>query len=238
MEVRAREPRRVLADDVYGALTALIMDHDIAPDARLNIEELARRLEVSPTPVREALARLEADGLVAKEPLRGYRTTPMLTADQLGEIMQFRLLIEPWAAGAAAQRRIEADLADLTAELTTAPSRTTGTEYADYAALAQHDHRFHSLVLRIAGNAVVRDGFERTRAHLHMFRYAFATTMATEPVAEHARIVAAVVAGDPDAAHAAMTEHLRAAHARLTNARPAVGDPAVDDPEETHADDH
>jgi len=223
----------VLADDVYAALTALIMDHEIAPDTRLNIEELARRLEVSPTPVREALARLEADGLVVKEPLRGYRTTPMLTADQLGEIMQFRALVEPWGAATAAGRRTESDLADLRAELAAAPTTTTGTEYADYTALAQHDHRFHLLLLRIAGNAVVREGFERTRAHLHMFRYAFATTMATEPVAEHARIVDAVVAGDPDAARAAMTEHLRAAHARLSDARPAV-----EIPEENHADDH
>lgn len=230
---QATSPRRALADDVYAALIAQIMDHDLAPDARLNIEALARSLEVSPTPVREALARLEADGLVRKEPLRGYRTTAMLTTAQLGEIMQFRALIEPWAAATAATRRTPSDLDDLRVELASAPAVTTGTDYADYAALAQHDHRFHALLLRIAGNAVVRESFERTRAHLHMFRYAFATSMASEPVAEHVRIVETVVAGDAGAAHAAMTEHLRAAHARLTSARPAV-----DHPEETHAHDH
>jgi DNA-binding GntR family transcriptional regulator len=68
--------RTTLTDDVYAAVQALIMDHVIPPDERVNIDALARRLDVSPTPVREALARLEADGLVSKRPLAGYTTTP------------------------------------------------------------------------------------------------------------------------------------------------------------------
>lgn len=212
-------PRTVLADRVYESLTALIMDHEIAPDSRLNIEELARELAVSPTPVREALARLESDGLVAKEPLRGYRTTAVLTSAQLAEVFEFRGLVEPWAAAQAAQRRSVSDVEALRAEIEVAPAGAEGSDYAHYAALAQHDHRFHLLLLQLAGNDVVLAAFERTRAHLHQFRFSFASSMATDAVTEHHAIAEAVIAGDADAARSAMAAHLRAAQDRIIRSR-------------------
>ena len=79
MHARRLPRRNVLADDVYELVKAMVMDHVIRPGARVSIDGLARELAVSPTPVREALARLESDGLVLKEPLKGYRATPLLT---------------------------------------------------------------------------------------------------------------------------------------------------------------
>ena len=75
-QVERLPQRQALADDVYEAINALLMDSIIAPDARITIDTLARQLGVSPTPVREALARLESDGLVVKQGLRGYFATP------------------------------------------------------------------------------------------------------------------------------------------------------------------
>lgn len=214
--VKPLAPRRVLADEVHATLTALIMDHAIAPDTRLNIEAMARDLGVSPTPVREALARLESDGLVAKEPLRGYRTTAVLTSDEIAQIFEFRGLVEPWAAAQAAATRTPEDLAALRAELESAPAATAGSDYAHYAALAQHDQRFHTMLLRLAGNDVALAAFERTRAHLHQFRHTFSTTMTARALTEHRAIVDAIEAGDSRAARAAMATHLKAAHDRIT----------------------
>src|SRR5262245_57795215 len=95
-------PRQILTDNVYEAIKALVMDHAIAPGARVNIDALARQLQVSQTPLREALARLESDGLVTKEPLRGYSAAPLMSWKQLDDLYGFRLLVEPWAAGSAA----------------------------------------------------------------------------------------------------------------------------------------
>ncbi|WP_206673621.1 GntR family transcriptional regulator [Pseudactinotalea terrae] len=214
--IKPLAPRRVLGDEVHATLTALIMDHTIAPDTRLNIEALARDLGVSPTPVREALARLESDGLVAKEPLRGYRTTAVLTPGELAQVFEFRRLVEPWAAAQAAERRTADDVIALRAELASAPAATTGSDYAHYAALAQHDQRFHTMLLRLAGNDVALAAFERTRAHLHQFRYAFSASMTACALTEHRAIVDAIEAGDSRAAQAAMTAHLTAAHDRIT----------------------
>ena len=110
--------RQVLADDVYEAVKALVMDHVIAPGARVSIDGLARELGVSQTPIREALARLESDGLVTKEPLRGYSATPLLTRAEVDDLFQFRLLIEPWVAGRAAELASRDDHARIAAAVT------------------------------------------------------------------------------------------------------------------------
>ncbi len=67
-----RSLRTVLSDETYSRIREMLLTHEIAPGERINIDALARDLDVSQTPVREALARLESDDLVIKEPLRGY----------------------------------------------------------------------------------------------------------------------------------------------------------------------
>ncbi|GIG91818.1 GntR family transcriptional regulator [Plantactinospora endophytica] len=96
--------RTTLADDVYESVRALVMDHAVAPGERINIDALARRLEVSPTPVREALARLEADGLVRKRPLAGYTAAPLLTRAEFDELVEMRLILETASAHRVAER--------------------------------------------------------------------------------------------------------------------------------------
>ena len=97
--------RSTLGEDVYETLTALVMQHTLAPGDRLNIDALARELEVSPTPVREALARLESDGLVRKRPLAGYTATPLLTRQEFEELFDMRLVLEPATARRAGVAR-------------------------------------------------------------------------------------------------------------------------------------
>lgn len=210
--------RRALADDVHDTLTALIMDHAIAPQARLNIEALARSLEVSPTPVREALARLESDGLVVKEALRGYRTAPVLTPSAFEQLFEFRHRLEPWAAGRAAERRSAHDLQRLRRELARAHDVPAGTDYAAYKALAQHDRAFHLLVMELGGNAMLTAAYERAHVHLHLFRFSFSLSMASAPAIEHGAVVEAIAARDTAAAEQAMTDHLTAAHTRIAQA--------------------
>jgi DNA-binding GntR family transcriptional regulator len=60
--------RQPLTSDVYDVVMDMLMNHTLGPGSRLNIDQLARLLGVSPTPVREALARVESEGLVTKAP--------------------------------------------------------------------------------------------------------------------------------------------------------------------------
>jgi DNA-binding GntR family transcriptional regulator len=207
--------RQTLTVDVYEAVKALIMDHVVAPGSRLGIDRLARDLNVSPTPIREALARLESDGLAVKEPLRGYSTTPVLSAAEVEALFEFRRVIEPWAAAHAAQRSTPDGLARLQAELASIAEVPNGEDYEAYRELANHDARFHLLIAELAGNQFLAASFERTHCHLHLFRLRYTTGLGATAIAGHREIVTAVATGDAAAARAAMIAHLKASRSRL-----------------------
>lgn len=215
-ETLQRIPRRqVLADDVYLRLKTLVMNNAIAPGLRINIEDIARQLEVSPTPVREALARLGSDGLVDKLPLKGYRTTPLLDEHEVRELYELRLLLEPYSAGQAALRMTQAHADALRAELATCPVAPRESRYEDYQPLTNHDTRLHELVLSIAGNSAVSEAFARTHCHLHIFRLSYAGELGDTTLTEHARIVEALASADPRAAETAMRAHLESSRDRM-----------------------
>ena len=210
-------PRPPLADEVHEQLRAWIIDAVREPGMRLNVDAVARSLDVSPTPVREALVRLEGEGFVVKAPLRGWSITPPLSADELSDLYDLRLLLEPWAASRAARRCRDADRARLRAELATCPRAPAGGGFADYRGIVEHDARFHDLLLEIAGNPEVRAAFARTNCHLHIFRFTYGRTMGDQALAEHRSIVDAVSAGDARAAERSMRRHLTQARARLVS---------------------
>jgi DNA-binding GntR family transcriptional regulator len=208
--------RPSLTDDVYEAIKRYIMDNVTPPEGRLSIDQLARDLRVSSTPIREALVKLEAEGLARRERMRGYTTAPMLTDDEVAELFEFRSVIEPWAAAKAASRHDEAGVAQLLAELDSVGTLPAGSSYEAYAALAGHDDRFHRLICSLAGNEQLSRAFERTHCHTHLFRRRYTTRLGTATIAEHRDIADAIAAGSPAAARAAMTTHLKQARKRLS----------------------
>jgi DNA-binding GntR family transcriptional regulator len=204
----ARPARRViLVDDVYEAIKSMIMDHEVAPDSRVSIEALARELEVSPTPAREALARLEADGLVVKRPMIGYATTPLLNRDQFEELFEMRMLLE-CAATARAAERITPGMAVELANAGRSPTVPTAKRYVDYAPFTIQDARFHGLIASIAGSEMLRAAINRLHSHLHLHRLHFPAADASTTAGEHAAIIKTIAAGDSAAAEDAMRTHL------------------------------
>ncbi|MEV6284060.1 GntR family transcriptional regulator [Kribbella sp. NPDC051770] len=199
--------RQMLADDVYEAIKTMLMDHAIRPGGRISIDGLAREFQVSSTPVREALARLESEGLADKEPLKGYRATPLLTLEEFEDLYSFRRLLEPWAARRAAELIDDTGRERLAAELSTAVEPTS-VDYAGYKSLTAHDNRFHTLIAELSGSEQVRLAFERTHCHLHIFRLHYDRDTGPEVLVEHRHLVEAISSGDPEAAEASMTQHL------------------------------
>lgn len=211
--------RQLLGDSVYEAVKTLVMDHVLTPGARVSIDAFARELAVSPTPMREALARLESDGLVRKEPMRGYSVTPLLTSRELEELYELRALLEPWGARHAAMRATAQDHKELDTELDSFPNdqNADATSYAGYRAVADHDARLHGLVLRVAGNDAITAAYERTRCHLHLFRlyYNYRPDVTQRTLDEHRLIVTAIRAGDADEAEHAMRQHILLSRDRM-----------------------
>lgn len=198
--------RTTLSDEVYESIKALIMDHTIPPGGRVTIDAVGRRLDVSPTPVREALARLESDGLVVKRPMAGYTTTPLLTPTEYEQLFDVREVLECAAAARAATA------ADPGVAFPPMPAPTGDPGYAGHADFTAADAAFHDAVATASGNPLLRDAITRLHAHLHIHRLRFPGVGSTQ--AEHDAVVAAIRARDPRAAEEAMRAHLAASRER------------------------
>ena len=207
--------RTVLVDDVYEAIKSSVMDHVIAPGERINIGRLAKELAVSPSPVREALARLEAENLVTKEPMKGYTSTKLLNRTEALELFELRMLIEPWAAAKAARSLSSECRTALVTELGGTTDAPSGGRYGKYRSLTAHDERFHGLVAVAANNQRVVEVLEGLHIHLHLFRLQYGLRDGVSTIEEHHNVGASLLAGDPEAAEAAMRAHLEASLARL-----------------------
>jgi DNA-binding GntR family transcriptional regulator len=211
---------------VYHSLRVPIVDGEIAPGARITIDEVARRLGVSQTPVREALQRLEADGLVVYTPSRGYRTTAVLDLPALRAVFEFRLLVEPWAARTAAGDALANPSVALEKELDAFEEAVARHQDLRQDMLG-HDTRFHDLILAAAGNEVVRQAFTQTHCHLHVFRLYPVDTDGSFTVREHRSIAQAIKAGDATAAEHAMAQHIRSSFQRSARAFDGPPSPAA-----------
>jgi len=238
--------RLVLADGTYDAVRAMILDHQISPGEHVGIDVLARNLSISQTPVREALARLEADGLVIKIPLRGYEATDLLSVQQFDDLFQFRALIEPWAATEASRRSTRRQNEALAAELNRAESIPVSKAASTYPEFIEHDTRFHALVARASGSRYVEEAFTRTHCHMHLFRLYKATLNieANSPsegefvqnmfeeyyrggkgplaLSEHVEIAAAIAGGNGVAAGELMFSHIESSRQRFIPAVEAL----------------
>lgn len=208
-------PRQELADEVHALLRAHIMRGTIPPGVRINIEDVARQLNVSPTPVRETLARLESEGLVDRQPRRGYRATELLDRENVRELYELRILLEPHAAERATERKDKALLRLISEEVEHGRELSSNQANISPADLSAHDERFHDLIFRAAGNEVIRQSYARTHCHLHIFRLAYSDSYDDHTIVEHEEILAPLLAGDAPTAVTAMRQHVLASEARV-----------------------
>lgn len=198
----------------YDYLLSMILSVQIAPGERIAIDKVARKLDISQTPVREALSQLEAERLVLKTPNVGYRASPPMSPSEVREVYTFRMLIEPYVAEQAARNMDDDSLAVLHSIEEQMGTVEEGDERS-YARFAEADARLHRLIADGSGNRLIADTIERLHAHLQIFRSLYRTNAPEEAAVEHRRLIAALAARDPEAAHAAMRDHLVASERRM-----------------------
>jgi DNA-binding GntR family transcriptional regulator len=192
--------------DGYVRLREAIVSGELMPDQRLVEAELGEAFGLGRAAVRTALVRLEQDRLVSREPHRGAKVRRVSAAEAV-EVLEARTALESLAVRHAAERAGEAEAADLRAIL--AEMRRL-LEDGDLPGVSDANGRLHRRLLEISGHATAR----RLCATLasQTVRFQFRTILAPgrpeRSLEEHAAIVDAVAAGDPDAAERAMRTHL------------------------------
>jgi DNA-binding GntR family transcriptional regulator len=213
--------RRVgLVEAVYARIRADIMAVKIPADAHISVDQLARDLGVSQTPIREALSLLEAQGLVIREHLVGCCTGPKLTRDQLVQLHDIRLLLEPAAAARAARLMSDDALNELAALAHRMDPDPDDASRATYDQLAEDDADFHARIARGSGNPLIAESLERLHAHLHIIRLRQNGPVKKDTFGEHRSILRALRSRDPAAAERTMADHLQRSHRRLLRLLP------------------
>ncbi len=192
-----------VSERIYLGLRQEIMHCEIAPGATLDAASIARRYEVSKTPVRDAMQKLAADGLVTILPRSGYRVAP-ITFQAVHEILDLRAAIGPHAARQAARYATPAEVALL---------RQIVREYAaplDIGAMQQVARRFHIAIARCSRNKRVVALSENLFDELErLLRFAIDFTVKTgEHSDEHTALVDAIEAGDGERAAAIEADHI------------------------------
>ncbi|MGQ9681673.1 MAG: GntR family transcriptional regulator [Anaerolineae bacterium] len=197
-----------LQEQAYELLRAAILAGRFLPGQRLNVNHLAHELRVSPMPVRAALSRLAADGLVDIQPRRGTFVARFGAAD-VREVFQLRRIIE-CAALERLDRLTDSVVAEMERIVAESASLIDGQRFRDYARYVGLDASFHRLIVGLLGNGRASEIHEGLRWPLQLTRVVSGTEHHRAPAAveEHTAILRALKDRDAARAKEAVLCHL------------------------------
>ncbi|WP_270934147.1 GntR family transcriptional regulator [Falsiroseomonas oryzae] len=197
---------RDLGQDAYARIREAIRDGTLTPGLRLTETDLAARFGVSRTPVRQAIAKLESEGLLSHEPRRGLTVTRPDHA-QVMELYVMREILEGAAARLAAQHATETEIAAMAELIEAEPDSMSAPR-----TLAEINLRLHGLIYLAARNRYLLRSLEQLSATMALLPSLLMQGNRAEAAhAEHRAILDALRRRDPQAADDAARAHVRAA---------------------------
>ena len=197
---------RPLREMVYEELKMQILTGAIVPGTRMMEVELAETMGVSRTPIREAIRKLEKEGLVTIRPRRGAYASSISTQDML-EILEVRQNMEGLAAYFAASR-MTPDQLDTLKQLSS--KYNEAVKAGNTEDMIEYDTKFHRCIVDSCNNKVLVQMIEQLQEMVLRFRYIYYDTFrrAENMPEEHQAIYDAIACGDEDAARAAADVHI------------------------------
>lgn len=192
----------------YHRVREKVLTGEFPPGSVINQATLARTIGISTTPLREALRRLKAEGLVELDAHRDARVTE-LRAEEARDLFELRRSLDPFAAALAAQRRTKADIAELRRAAEGLAPLPADPEYSQLL----HHRRFHAAIYRAAHNDLLIETLEGLWDKADRYRrLALEAERAQEArarkAAEHRMLMEAVIVGDAETAERVMRAHI------------------------------
>ena len=211
---------RSVADLAYERIRGLVLSGELAPGTRLGQVELAERLGISRTPVREALRRLGGEGLVEGHSHRGFRVSD-LGLDAVLRRLEVRAILEPGIAALAAERRTGRDLDLMREAIADEEEARDGIEAHDAS------RRFHIALARASGNEelvrVIESLWLVEVGRRLLFRRSAEPDWQRTDASEHREVLAAIHEGRASDAERLMAGHVRRAVHHWEPERPGTG---------------
>lgn len=203
-QLKVQKPLKEL---VYLELKHKILTGEIVSQTRLMEIDLSDKMNVSRTPIREAIRRLADDGLVTLEPRRGAYVANISIKDML-DVFEVREDIEGFVAKLAAERITDDEKEELTG---IALEYEKATKREDKEAVIELDEKFHNYIVGCSGNDTLKEIVEYVQELSLRFRYLYyENTDLYEATAEqHKKILKAIKEGDSTSAHVEACNHVR-----------------------------
>ena len=198
-----------LADMAYEAIHDAIVSKTLQPGSKLLVRDLAQRLGISYTPVKEALVRLAGEGLVQIVPRKGAYVA-LLTIPDVVEIYELREALEGLAAAKAAAMATEDQLAKIAGYLNDGKLCVAGGEVKRYSDV---DILFHRAIAEASGNIRLLEALKKLQSQVRLLM-ATSASLPGRPqrsIQQHERIYEAIRRRDLDAADDAAKHHVREA---------------------------
>jgi DNA-binding GntR family transcriptional regulator len=202
-----------MADQIAAAIRDSIAKGKLLPGTHLFEARIAREMQTSRIPVREALIQLEQEGLVTRKPSRGTFVTE-LTEKMMREVSSLRGLLEGYAASHAAMRLTTDDLMHLDGLVM---EMRLAADAGSFLRILDCDYQFHEYVIHAAGHELLEEMWKATHAKIRVYLSATNLMYADLKLTaeSHARVLEALRSGDAEVARMAMAAHTEAALEQL-----------------------
>ena len=209
--VRPLDDHQSLRERIVVRLRQAIITGDLSPKTRLTEPDLARQLNVSRTPLREAIRQLEAEGFVTTVPRVGCFVTE-ITPQDAADVYAIRMVIEGLAARQAAENPDPAKRKTLEAILADLAGRT-----ADYRQYHEISGKFHDIIVGLSGNRRLQGIYHSLAQHVSRMRTLSLAVRGRPEISlrGHRRIASAILRGQGAEAERAMRAHIEAAYGVL-----------------------
>jgi len=210
-----------LRQSVYDALIDLIVGGELPPGQHMVETDLARQLGVSRQPIREALHRMEAEGWVDLRPSQGaFVHVP--TDSEVDELLDVRALLEAETARLAAASSGPSRPAQLARLREICRRGEAAAEADDFGTAVAANNAFHAEIAVIGGNAVLAEVADIVGRRVQWYYRMVAPARGHGSWAEHAEMIAAIEAGDPERARALARRHTERTRQAYHRPRPAA----------------
>lgn len=207
----------LIRDQIYATLRRELLDCTIAPGADIYEPELSERFSSSRSPVRDALLRLEADGLVVIHPRRGYQATPISISDA-DDLFDFRALLEPACAQNAVATASDETLAAFD-RFRSVEAFAASQPEVPAVSFVSYNRAFHVAIAEACANRRLRDAtlqvIEQFDRLVHVSLKQVDTSTHAALVAEHGDIIDALQARDGKRAARILGNHVGRARKRV-----------------------
>lgn len=215
-ELPTATPQRSAAETAYQNIRRAIITNVLPPGQQLKEEWLATHFKTSPTPIREALVKLNQERLVQVIPYRGKFVAP-ITADEVRQIYEVRQPLEGQAAAQALPHISDDDIGQLTRFFQQAEDRVANGDYDLYF---QSDTRLHQMIIKHTPNTWLVSILTLLHDHVHrirLFSLAHPVGQIQRSLEEHIYILAAMQARDAEATRDRMAAHIQQAGNRIVS---------------------